>query len=299
MPFLKIHSSYWVENWTGARNFPLKLNVIRSNGVNVTLLPNNQVSVNYLNKGTTGESFKQIYNRGSSGISFKVNVVIHQDEIWKESLWNNTTNKWEVYNPLVTEILELFYRKSTILEVTTDFIDIPNGKYVLTKIGGKKQTDDHYTVWDLEFTSYVPLRVTKYKNDNTRVKKAVKSATAKKVAAKTTSAKKKTTTASKFSKCNLNVLVYSKTKKTNDCVKQMQNILSKAGFYKGKVDGWFGSETTKAVKKFQEKYKKTYSLKVTGKVDKKTFEALQVFKTGKAQTTKAVSKTLSNALKKA
>lgn len=275
MPYLNIHVSYWVENWTGARNFPLRLKVIRNNGVNVTLLPNNQVSVNYLNKGKNGESFKQIYNRGSSGLSFKVNVIIHKDEIWKESLWNNTTNQWEVNNPKVTEILEQFYRKSFILEITTDFIDVPDGKYVLTNIGGKKQTTDNHTVWDLEFTSYKPLDVTKYKNDNTRVQKAIKSAAAKKVTPKKNTAKKKTTTASKFSKCKIKVLVYSKKKKTNDCVKQMQNILKKKGFYTGKVDGWFGSMTTSAVKKFQQKYKKKYSLKATGKVDKKTFEALQ------------------------
>ena len=50
----------------------------------------------------------------------------------------------------------------------------------------------------------------------------------------------------------------------------MQKLLKKRGFYLGKVDGWFGSETVKAVKAFQKKYKKKYGLNVTGKVDTKT-----------------------------
>ena len=52
------------------------------------------------------------------------------------------------------------------------------------------------------------------------------------------------------------------------------NFLKKLKFYDGKIDGWYGSMTVSAVKKFQKKYAKKYKLKKTGKVDKATFKAL-------------------------
>jgi peptidoglycan hydrolase-like protein with peptidoglycan-binding domain len=58
-------------------------------------------------------------------------------------------------------------------------------------------------------------------------------------------------------------------------VKYLQKILKKQNVYNGNIDSWFGPRTRTAVKKFQKKYKKKYKLKETGKVDKKTFNALK------------------------
>lgn len=250
----------------------IPLRVIRSNGFDVT--PDYNVVVTDLNKGSDGFIYKKFYNKGFGGISFKINILLKRDETWHSSVYRQYKG-YDTDEHNVLTVLKEIMRTMTPVKVVTDAIDIPNGNYIITKNPSRKQTTDNSTVWELEFTTYRPLSQVAYKNDNTRVKKAIKSATAKKVTPKKNTAKKKTTTASKFSKCKLKVLVYSKKKKTNDCVKQMQTILKNKGFYTGKLDGWFGSMTTSAVKKFQQKYKKKYSLKATGKVDKKTFEALQ------------------------
>ena len=111
----------------------------------------------------------------------------------------------------------------------------------------------------------------KYKNNNINVISAIKRATAahKKATSKKTNTSASTTN-SKFKKCSVNVLKYSKTKKTVTCVKYMQKLLKKRGFYTGVIDGWYGPLTVKAVKAFQKKYKSKYNLTVNGKVDTKT-----------------------------
>ena len=277
----------------------MELKVIRSSSFDVT--PDYKIAVTDLNKGSDGFLYKRFYNKGFGGVQFKISIVLEKDAKWHSLYYKyymgGTAEDSNDFDFIT--VLKAIMRTMTPVKVVTDAIDIPNGTYIITKNPSRKQTNDNYTIWELEFTTYVPLEVTKYKNDNTLVKKAIKSATAKKVATKTTTAAKKTTTNSSFSKCQLKVLVYSKKKKTYDCVKQMQKILKNAGYYTGKLDGWYGSLTVSAVKKFQKKYKKTYNLKVNGKVDKKTFNALLTFKTGKKQTTSKVSKTLANALKKA
>lgn len=275
MPYLKIHGAEYVEQHPVQKSWPMELRVIRSSGVTVNTIPNNQVNVEYLNKGENSSVYPHIYNRGSAGITFKVTVLIAKGEIWNNSFWNGQDNKYEFYYPEVRVMLNRFYRRSMVLDITSDFIDINDGKYVLTKLGTRKQVDDYYVSWELEFTGYKPLTNYVYKNDNTLVKKAIKSATAKKTAVKTTNSKTTSTTKSAFSKCKRSVLVYSKKKKVVDCVKKMQQILKNKGFYTGTVDGWYGSMTVSAVKKFQKKYAKKYSLKQTGKVDEKTFKALQ------------------------
>ena len=212
----------------------IPLRVIRSNGFDVT--PDYNVVVTDLNKGSDGFIYKKFYNKGFGGISFKINILLKRDETWHSSVYRQYKG-YDTDEHNVLTVLKEIMRTMTPVKVVTDAIDIPNGNYIITKNPSRKQTTDNSTVWELEFTTYRPLSQVAYKNDNTRVKKAIKSATAKKVAVKKTTAKKKTTKASKFSKCKLKVLVYSKKKKTNDCVKQMQTILKNKGFYTGKVDG--------------------------------------------------------------
>ena len=276
MPYLKIQAAEYIERHITNMDWALRLRVVRSSGVTVNTIPTNEVNVEYLSKGKKNVVYPHIYSRGAAGIAFKVTVLIGENEIWNHTIWNGQDSKYEFYYPEVRVMLNRFYRRSMVLEVVSDFIDINDGKYVLTKIGNRKQVDDHYVTWELEFTMHKALNQVQYKNDNTLVKKAIKSATAKKTAVKTTSSKKTSTKKSALAKCNRKVLVYSKKKKTNDCVKKMQKILKNKGFYKGKVDGWYGDMTVTAVKNFQKKYKKKYKLgKPTGKVDEKTFKALK------------------------
>lgn len=250
----------------------MPLRVTRSGGFEVT--PDYNIVVTDLNWGSDGVAYKKFYNKGYGGISFKINILLKENDTWVSSFYQSykgaETNEFNVLT-----VLKEIIRSMTPVKVVTDAIDIPDYNYIITKNPSRKQSNDNTTIWELEFTTYYPINQVAYANDNTRVKKAIASAKAKNVAKKATTSKKASTTSTKFSKCKLSVLVYSKKKKTYDCVKQMQAILKNKGYYTGKKDGWFGPLTTTAVKKFQKAYKKKYSLKVTGKVDKKTFNALQ------------------------
>ena len=59
---------------------------------------------------------------------------------------------------------------------------------------------------------------------------------------------------------------------TGNVVSQIQTVLKNQGFYKGTVDGVFGSATETAVKSFQKKY----SLAVDGKVGTATLKAMGI-----------------------
>ena len=250
----------------------IPLRVIRSGGFDVT--PDYNIIVTDLNWGGDGVAYKKFYNKGYGGITFKINILLKEDDTWNSTFYQSFKGSESSEFNLLSVLKEII-RSMTPVKVVTDAIDIPDGNYLITKNPSRKQSNDNITIWELEFTTYYPIWSTVYANDNTRVQKAIKSATAKNVAKKSSSSKKASTSSSKFSKCKLTSLVYSKKKKVVDCVKQMQTILKNKGYYKGKVDGWFGPMTTTAVKKFQKANKKKHSLKVTGKVDKKTFNALQ------------------------
>ena len=270
MPYIRIHNDTLVKRYNHVN--PLKLRVIRNDGIQVT--PDVDIVVSDLQKGNDGIKYKKFLRTGDGGITFKIKVIIGKKDKWNERLYNNTKLKYDIDQPYVTSILKKWYRNAAVLKVVTDFIDIKPGLYVMTKNPSRVQTFDKTTVWELEFTTYKPLITRKFKNDNRWVKKAIKSAKAKKVSAKKKSCKQSTTTKSKFKKCSLNNLKYSKNKKVVDCVKYLQKILKKLKVYDGKIDGWYGSMTVSAVKKFQKKYKKKYKLKETGKIDKSTFNAL-------------------------
>ena len=75
----------------------------------------------------------------------------------------------------------------------------------------------------------------------------------------------------------------TKTKKVTECVKLMQWVLKKKGYYDKKVSGWFDEYTFKCVKKFQTEYNKKKKkgkytkkdlLRTDGKVDKYVLAAL-------------------------
>ena len=274
MPYLKIHSRDWVNNYTGAINYPLKLRVIQSNGVEVT--PSENVKVTDLKKGKNNVLYKHFLNTGDGGITFKIKVIIGRNDKWHIRLFDKN-GKTILDTPKVTTILKKFYNEMTVLNIVTDFIDVPNGNYIITKNPSRIQAYQDYTEWELELTTYRAINTVKYANNNSAVKNAI--AKAKKANAKKATTKKTTKSSSsknkKLSKCKLSQLKYSKKKKVVTCVKHMQTVLYKKGFLtKKQVDGWFGDKTVAAVKKFQKKYKKKYNLKVTGKMDKNTLNAM-------------------------
>ncbi len=272
----------------------IRLRVILEGGVDVS--PDLNLNVTDLNE-KNGILYKQFHNSGYGGVSFKVSVIIGKDEQilltreFKDNIYDSLILDIQTilaqngnfngdYTKLskhvkITDLLDYWIRNNTPLMVNTDAIDIPDGIYIITKNSSRKQTHDKYTIWDLEFLTYNEAKAVVYKNDNARVKNAIEKAKAKQVAAKTSKSKPASTYKTKFAKCKRSVLKYSKKKKTVTCVKYLQKILKKQNVYKGNIDSWFGPMTRTAVKKFQKKYKKKYKLKKTGKVDKKTFNALK------------------------
>ena len=192
--------------------------------------------------------------------------------------------------------LDYYIRSATPFNVYTRAIGINNSDlWIITEQKTRKQTHDvvnlkteagveyesGWVEWDLTFTKYSPLNLSKFKNTNTVVTKAVKKYNDNK---KKTTQKKKEQSKSKqndkqkLAKCDYKKLTYSKTKKTSDCVKTMQKILYDAGYLKGtkkdQLDGWFGTKTKEAVKSFQSKHKKDWELTANGKVDKLTWECM-------------------------
>ena len=276
MPYLKIHSRDWIINYKNAENYPLKLRVTQNDRVQVT--PDENVKVSQLKRGKNNIRYKHFLNTGDGGITFKVKVMIHKDDKWGIRLFDSAGNIM-LDVPKVTTILKKFYTEMTVLNIVTDFIDVPNGNYIITKNPSRVQSGENYTQWELEFTTYRAINTVKYANNNSAVTNAIAKAKKAKTTASKTTAKKTTKSSSaknaKLAKCNLSQLKYSKKKKVVTCVKYMQQVLYKKGFLsKKQVDGWFGPKTSAAIKKFQKKYKKTYNLKVTGKMDKNTLNAM-------------------------
>lgn len=255
------------------------LEVLTSQGVTYT--PDIDIKVTNLSKGQ-----KHLLNLSGDGDKFKINVIIKNDDTITgakgitEYYYRGELLRYahSVQKFRVIDVLDYWIRNMTVLMVHTRAVDIPDGEYIITENSNRKQTFEDYTIWELEFTKYTGVYMLKYNFDNTKANKAISDYNASKK--KTTSTTKKETvkkaetTASKLKKCNVNVMKYSKTKKIVACVKYMQEILKKKGFYTGVVDGWFGPLTTTAVKKFQQKYKTKYKLSVNGKVDKKTLDAI-------------------------
>lgn len=277
MPYIKIHSRDWINKHQGSTT-PLKLRVIQTDNVKVT--PDDNVKVSNLKRSNNNVLYKHFLNTGDGGITFKITVMINKDDVWNETLVDDA-GKTIIDNPKVTTILKRFYTEMTVLNVVTDFIDVPNGNYIITKNPSRSQSNVNYTNWELEFTTYRAINTVKYNNNNSAVTNAI--AQAKKANQKkttTTTATKTTKSSSsknaKLSKCNVSNLKYTgNTQKVVTCVKYMQEVLYKKGYLtKRQIDGWYGPKTLNAVKKFQTKYKKKYNLKVTGKMDNATLKAM-------------------------
>lgn len=271
MPYIELQIQEYVEKYDPAT--PLRFKIVKE-GIKVT--PDVDIQISDLQRGKDGIKYKKFLNTGNGGITFKVKVLVYRKELWTQHIHDNNKNK-DIWNGglHVTAMLKNIYEKMKPVNIVTDLIDIKNGTYIMTNVPSREQEYPDFSIWELEFTTYHPLMETVAKNDNRNVKKAIKSAKAKQVKQKNKSGKDKTTTRQKLKKCDYKKLVYSKKKKTVECVKHLQTILKRQKLYDGAKDGWYGKDTTKAVKKFQEKYQKKYKLKKpNGKVDKKTFDVL-------------------------
>ena len=257
---------------------PLSLKVVQNDGVNTS--PNMDITVTKLYRNTKGRSYNNFNNNGYGGLTFKIAVILLADEEY-DRVYNNTDNYKPTYNNNALNWLDYWIRNMVPLYVATDAIDVKNGRYVITDNSTRKQTYKDYTVWELEFTTYTGLTVTKFNSNNKAINTVVKNyknSQKKKTTAKTTKTKtasSKSTNKSKLSKCKVSQIKYSKTQKKVACVTYMQNVLYKAGYLtKKQVDGWFGPKTKNALKKWQEKYKSKYKLKVTGNMDSATLKAM-------------------------
>jgi len=269
MTFFKIHSQYLVDNFNDVDDTYLSLKVVQGD---VSVTPDTNIVSTELNRGANGNIlYKHFLNKGDGGITVKITVMIHKEDMYNDFL--------------VTDVINSILLAGAVVSIVTDAIDVPDGQYIILKNPSRKQSHTNYTTWELEFMTYHGITSIVYKNDNARVKTALANAKkandkAKKAAAKKKAkAAKKTTKSStsyktKFKKCKYSTLKYSKKKKVVTCVKYLQKILKKKKYYTGVVDGWYGSMTVSALKKFQKKYKKKYGLTVNGKVNKKTFDAL-------------------------
>lgn len=268
----------------------IPLTVIQDDEIEVK--PNINIKTNELNDG-----YVQFYDTGSRGEVFNISIIMHKNDTidgvkgetnitpyWKYNKENNkpftavnSVKQAHTGKVKLIDLLDYIIRGMIPVMIVTDAIDIPNNQlYYITENGSRKQSHREYTKWELTFQTYDPLKLIKYKNNNSNVLNAIKRAKAahKKATHKKATSKKTNTSVSttnrKFSKCALSVLKYSKTKKVVTCVKYMQKLLKKRGFYTGVIDGWYGPLTVNAVKKFQKKYKTKYGLKVNGKVNTKT-----------------------------
>ena len=253
---------------TYSKTIPMQLKVVQEDGIEVT--PLLTTSVTDLNTAKNETQYKHIYNHGYAGIKFTIDVIIHKSDRWDIVKYNNYTKKYDVNRPSVMSMLSEWSRHLTPLYVVCEAMVIPNDNYVIIGNPTRKQEFRDYSVWTLEFMTYRSLNIYKWANNNSKVLEAIKKANSKNATTKSAS-----TNSAKLSKCNLNVMVYSKNSKVVECNRLMQEVLYKKGFLTAsQVDGWFGSVTMNALKKFQTKYAKTYNLKATGKMDKATLNAL-------------------------
>ena len=282
----------------------IPLRVVRDKGVD--RMPDVDVQVTKLNSG-----YRHFKVDNGKGDSFKITIVIRRGDVVtgvatmkqkgykinKKEVVNTVTNsvdhtsdfgdvglikyeqkattskvegKWSVRG-----LLNYFMRNLTPLMITSDIIGLHKEElWVITDNKSRKQEYEDTVVWELEFTKYVAVKYGKFNKTSTGVQKALKNLKKKSTSTKSSKVTAKTKLRNQLKKCNIKVLVYSKKKKTVACVKTLQKYLNQNLGTKLTIDGWFGNETTKAVKKYQKKYSKSYGLKETGKINTKTYNVM-------------------------
>lgn len=259
MSILPRHTGYINNAETG-----IPLRVIRGG---VDYKPNIKFNISTLNDGS--KVFQN--NSGWDGDSFDIKILVHsEDRI-------NGVKVFKALNHYIRRAIPFYINTKAVGIKSTDLWLITENK---TRTQNYK---DGYVEWDLTFTKYTDVVYATFKNTNEAVRKAIRvynraKEREKEKAKKEEEAKKKTTARYRLEhECKADNLKYSEKKKNVKCVGYMQKILYNKGCFKNntmsQVDGWYGKVTVEAVKTFQKKYQKKYNLKVTGKVDKNTFNA--------------------------
>ena len=242
------------------------LHIIQTQGIDVQ--QDFDMTVTDLNTSVSNKKFKHFHNSGDGGITFKIEVIINKNESWGYGLFGQSDFVYYgVKYPARARVivwLNYWLVNMTPLYVVSDAIDIPNGKYILTKNSSRKQEYYDYTVWNLEFATYDELSSFEVNPLDVLAKYTGKSP-------------KKDTPNSNLATCDLNNFVYCKEKTaTTQCTRWLQNKLYQLGFLpKLYTTGWYNDEVLNAVKLFQFKYQSYFpNMKVNGKMDKVTLDAL-------------------------
>lgn len=244
----------------------LPLHIIQEKGIEVN--PDFNINITDLNTNASNTKFKHFKDNGDGGITFKIEVIIKKGESWGYGKQGQADfvylGKKYPARARITVWLNHWYVHKTPLYVVSDAIDIPNGMYLITANASRKQNYRDYTVWELEFTTYNPLNTVTYD-----LNQSIAKITGQKTV-------KKDTKNTKLSNCDVNLFIYSTTKKnTTQCTRWLQEKLYQLGFLPTLLTtGWYDDEVMNAVKRFQEKWGKYYNLSVTGKMDNATLKAI-------------------------
>ena len=212
-------------------------------------------------------------------------------DVFSPAVNTSAPEKINVYKDIdVYTMLNYFYRHGIPLMLKAKDLRISsNTLWLITGNKSRKYERGGWSYWDLTFTKYDAVKYATFTKVNKGIQKALKKTKSKKSSKVSAATKLR----KELKKCNYKVLVYSKKKKTVGCVKTLQKYLNERVGTKLKADGWFGKETTNAVKKYQEKFSKSYGLKATGKVNLATYNVM-IGKGKKKVDTKAVKKELLN-----
>lgn len=276
-------------------------------GIQLRVVQDDGVEYNPHIKFTEAEmdnGVKLLHNNSGKSDSFKVTCLFDASE---KIVIRRDTNKevgvqFVLEDHYLVDILDEYIRNTEPFYITTRATGINNNDlWLITENKERKQEyDDNYVVWDLTFTKLLQYTQAIFKNTNAGVTTALNNYEKKKAKAKKKAEadkKKKQEQAKKkaesklignynlATKCNYKNLKYSKKKKVVKCVKYLQEALHKMKYYNSAIDGWYGSATKEAVKKFQKAHKTTHKLKVTGNIDLPTFQLISGQK-GKTKTIK-------------
>ena len=238
------------------------LKVVRDKGVET--VPDMNIKVSDLN-AVNNTLYKNFYNQGYGGITFKVDVIIGVNDNFKGHITRIINKKVRTTQKTIRVVtaLNYFIKNAVPLSVITKAIDVPNGVYIITGNSSRKQTYDKSTVWTLEFTTYNPFAVYTYKNDNAKVLEAL---------GKKTTTKSLSALGQKLKYCDLKKLKYGYK---NYCIRLVQLVLYKQGlFRKDHLNNVYDKYTASAIKNFQKRYQKQYNLKPTGKMSQATLNVM-------------------------
>lgn len=264
--FENFYRARYNRNQLNQINNGMHLRIIQSKGVDVE--KDFDIKISDLSPDKHNTKFKNFHNSGDGGITFKIDIIINPNESWgygakgqKEFVYKGVKYPARA-RPQVW--LNHWYTQMTPLYIVSDAIDVPNGKYIITKNPKRQQDFRFYTVWTLELTTYNPIKDIKWEVNQSLSK----------YTGKTIPATAKNT---KLANCDIKNFIYCKEKTaTTQCTRWLQEHLYKIGFLPVLyTTGWYNDEIANAVKTFQQKYQKYYAgMKTDGKIDKVTLDAL-------------------------